>query len=401
MGNSIINKVFTTRQQVTNLSKEEAEIRIIIKYWIRKSNIKLGWIQEFDKFIANYAAKLLMIDTFCLSSKLLKTLTGHKPAVMSIDYSTFDNNELLCSGSENGIVCVWNIENNKQIESFHRHSDYTYVKFSQYHYHNNNRIVICSSSWDNTIIFWDVKDNQQLQILNERTGNIEFSSFSGGRYLCSASGENIRLWDVETYKSSHVFNGHKGNVDCVNISPLQSNNNNNIGVIGGNGYTICSGSYDTTIRMWDIETNKQFMIFDGHRFSVKSVKYGSNELVNTILSGSDDNSIRLWDIRSGRQIQIFNKHLNVVSVVEYSPFMVNNDEINCYSNVICSGSWDNTIRFWDIRSNKNQLHMITGDTEDVGIFCLKFVLLKKKDNNAQTRLKLYFGSYGGNIRVWG
>ncbi|ETO10541.1 hypothetical protein RFI_26837, partial [Reticulomyxa filosa] len=58
------------------------------------------------------------------------------------------------------------------------------------------------------------------------------------------------------------------------------------------------------------------------------------------------------------------------------------------SNVICSGSIDNTIRFWDIRSNKEELYMIKGDNdEDDGIYCLKFVSLKKKVNNDKQTLK--------------
>ncbi|ETN98146.1 hypothetical protein RFI_23059, partial [Reticulomyxa filosa] len=52
------------------------------------------------------------------------------------------------------------------------------------------------------------------------------------------------------------------------------------------------------------------------------------------------------------------------------------------SNVICSGSKDNTIRFWDIRTNKNQLHVIKGDKkEDYGIYCLKLLQFKKKSKN--------------------
>ncbi|ETO03067.1 WD repeat-containing protein, partial [Reticulomyxa filosa] len=131
------------------------------------------------------------------------------------------------------------------------------------------------------------------------------------------SGDNtICLWDVET-SNHYMFS-----MDMKLVLFVNTNNNkmNNIGVIGGNGYTICSGSCASTIRMWDIETAKQLNVFKEHTGFVNSVKYGPNELLNTILSGSNDSSVRLWDIRSGQQIQVFNGHLFIVSSVEYSPF---------------------------------------------------------------------------------
>ncbi|ETO09199.1 G-protein beta WD-40 repeats containing protein, partial [Reticulomyxa filosa] len=180
-----------------------------------------------------------------------------------------------------------------------------------------------------------------------------------------------------------------------------NNKSNSIGVIGGNGYTICSGSWD--IRIWDIETTEQLNVFKGHDNFICSVKYGSNELVNTILSGSRDKSVRLWDIRSGQQIQAFNGHNDWVYAVEYSPFVVKNDEIDGSSNVICSGSRDNTIRFWDIRSNKNELHMIKGDS---GIKCLKFIQLKKNEKRNENKksdcsYNLCYGLLKGPIHIWG
>ncbi|ETO31830.1 WD-40 repeat protein [Reticulomyxa filosa] len=361
--------------------------------------------------------KLFMLDVFRSSSNLLKTFTGHNGYLNSIDCLTLDCGQFICSGSADKTVRIWNVDINKQIQSFNGHSNYVYcAKFSQYYHYNNHRIVVCSSANDKTIRFWDIKDNQQLQVFNgHQYGicSIEFSPFNGGRYLCSGSFDNTtHLWDVETSKSLHIFRGHSDTVRCVDISPLQSNNNSKsdydknskIGLIGGNGYTICSGSFDKTICVWDIETTRQFITFRGHEDWIRSVKYGSNELINTILSGSNDSSVRLWDIRSGQQIQMFNGHTNVVNAVEFSPFVVSNIKIGGHSNVICSGSIDNTIRFWDIRSNKIALHIINGDDENDGIMCLKFVQIiknRKSNNYSGCDINLYYGSKDGSIHIWG
>ncbi|ETO29474.1 hypothetical protein RFI_07646 [Reticulomyxa filosa] len=301
----------------------------------------------------------------------------------------------------NSTVCVWDVDNNKQIQ-FNGHSNEVYyVKFSSYHYHNHRQNVICSSSRDKTIRFWDFKHNKQLQIFNGHTWGvygIEFSSFNGGRYLCSGSYDNTICYVMLKHQNYYINNNNGNN-----------NKMNNIGVIGGNGYTICSGSIDKTIRIWDIETTKQFIVFKGHEKIVRSVKYGSNELLNTIFSGSEDNSIRLWDIRFGQQIRVFNGHTEKVFAVEYSPFIINNSGgifgwFGSNSNVMCSGSWDNTIRFWDIRSNRNELYMIKGDEkEDKGICCLKFIVLKNKDKtkNVTYDSNLCYGSCKGFIHIWG
>ncbi|ETO31829.1 G-protein beta WD-40 repeats containing protein [Reticulomyxa filosa] len=432
--------MITLNEKETSIQlSEKEETQIIIQYWIRILKIKLGWIHEFDKLVVNYvmifllfvlylfiviinnhyltqATTVFMLDTFRSSSKLLKTFSGHTDCVYSIDCFTLDCDQFICSGSDDKTVRVWDVENNKQIQSFNGHSSsVSCVKFSPYHCRNYRRNVICSASHDKTIRFWDIKDNQQWKICKEHTKGvcgIEFSQFNRGRYLCSASDDKtIRLWDIETYKSLHVFNGHEYAVWCIAFSSLQSynnkNKNNSIGVIGGNGYTICSGSSDRTIRVWDIETTKQLIVFKGHRDAVVSVKYGSNELginggTNTILSGSQDNNVCLWDIRSKKQTQVFKGHRNGINIVEYSSFVMDNNDIGDSSNIICSGSSDNTIRFWDIRSNK-ELHVIK---ENNGIHCLTFLQLKKEKkgkckDDRDCDISLCYCLSNGTIHTWG
>ncbi|ETO31555.1 WD-40 repeat-containing protein, partial [Reticulomyxa filosa] len=169
------NKTMTTLSNEKQTSAQlplakEQEIQIIIQHWIRILNIKLGWINNFDKLVVDYAINFFIFDTFHSSSKLLKTFTGHTNYLWSIDYSVFDDKQFICSGSEDNTVCVWDIGNIKKIQSFNRHSNPVYcVKFSPYHYHNNHQNVICSSSSDETIRFWDFKHNKQLQIFNGHT----------------------------------------------------------------------------------------------------------------------------------------------------------------------------------------------------------------------------------------
>ncbi|ETN99226.1 hypothetical protein RFI_38255, partial [Reticulomyxa filosa] len=79
-------------------------------------------------------------DLFCSSSRLINTFTEHTMAVWNIDYSTFDDCQFICSGSHDNTVRVWDIDNNKQIQSFNEHSSYVFcVKFSSYHYHNHRQ----------------------------------------------------------------------------------------------------------------------------------------------------------------------------------------------------------------------------------------------------------------------
>ncbi|ETO29078.1 WD-40 repeat protein [Reticulomyxa filosa] len=360
--------------------------------------------KEEEKEAINNVSKLppfcfqISKNTFSLphSPSAFKSFNGHSSMVYGIEYSFLDGRHLLCSGSTDMTVRLWDVDTAEQIQVFTGHSSTVFcVKFSSYYWKS-----ICSSSWDSTIRFWNIETGKQTQILNGHSNGVcgfQFSPFRGGQFLCSGSADNtIRLWDIETCKSLYALDRHSNSVWCVEFSPLQSecNRNKDPGVIGGSGYSICSGACDNTVRLWDVETAKELAVFQGHSGFVRSVKYPRSEI---ICSGSNDKTIRLWDARMKEETHIFKGHTGCVYCIEYLPFQNNSD-------LICSAARDNTIRFWDVRTHR-QFYVIKGNDKDCGIISLQCSVLQsnKQNNRNEDDCHDYIlcsGSYNGAIHLW-
>ena len=147
-----------------------------------------------------------------------------------------------------------------------------------------------------------------------------------GRLIVSGSWDKtVRLWDIEGNPVGQPFQGHEDSATSVAFSP--------------DGQLIVSGSDDNTVRLWDIEGNPVGQPFQGHKGSVNSVAFSPDGQL--IVSGSDDNTVRLWDIEGNPVGQPFQGHEHSVNSVAFSPDGM----------FIVSGSLDNTVRLWNIDGN--------------------------------------------------
>jgi WD40 repeat protein len=63
------------------------------------------------------------------------------------------------------------------------------------------------------------------------------------------------------------------------------------------GSRVVSGSYDKTVRIWNVTTGEVEAELKGHTDSVMSVAFAQDG--SRVVSGSDDKTVRIWNVTTG------------------------------------------------------------------------------------------------------
>jgi WD40 repeat protein len=159
-----------------------------------------------------------------------------------------------------------------------------------------------------------------------------------GQTLASGSWDKtIKLWNVKTGNLLQTLTGHSDQVRSVAYSP--------------DGQTLASGSSDKTIKLWNVRTGNLLQTLTGHSDSVWLAYSPDGQ---TLASGSWDNTIKIWDVKTGNLLQTLTGHSDSVYSVAYSPD----------GQTLASGSSDNTIKLWNVKTG-NLLQTVTGHSHSV------------------------------------
>src|SRR5262249_35299190 len=81
--------------------------------------------------------------------------------------------------------------------------------------------------------------------------------------------------------------------------------------------TALSGSGDTTVRVWDMESGRSLRVLEGHSAGVGSVAWSPDS--RFALSGSEDKMVRVWDVETGRSLHALKGHSASIRSVAWSP----------------------------------------------------------------------------------
>ena len=134
---------------------------------------------------------------------------------------------------------------------------------------------------------------------------------------------------------------------------------------------LATGSYDSTIKIWDIETGEEVRTLRGHTMGIRCLQFDDTKLI----SGSLDRTLKVWNWRTGECISTYSGHSEGVISLHFD------------SNILVSGSIDKTGKIWNF-SDKSTV-TLRGHTD--------WVNAVKIDSTSRT---VFTASDDTTIRLW-
>ena len=275
----------------------------------------------------------------------LLTLAGHEGLFSGVNsVAIAPDNQILASGSDDKTIRLWNIETGEVCATLKGHTNFVQsVAFSP------DGTILASGSDDKTIKLWDLKTYEEICTLSEHSRAVKSVTFSpippplvptalpgNARQLRGilASGswdKTIKLWDLNTKKAICTISGHQLQVSEVTFSP--------------DGHFLASASFDRTVRLWDLRqalspARVSNQIFAGHFWPVFAVGFSPDG--NILATASEDKTIKLWDLGTYQEIQTILGHSWSVVALAFSRD----------GQILISGSWDKTVKLWQVRDGK-------------------------------------------------
>jgi periodic tryptophan protein 2 len=180
------------------------------------------------------------------------------------------------------------------------------------------------------LLVWEWRSESYVLKQQGHYYDVSAVSFSpDGAYLVTGADDaKVKVWTLINGFCFVTFADHTAPVTAVAFAP--------------SGHAVLSASLDGTIRAYDLVRYRNFRTMTTPtpvQFSSLSIDPGG-EIV--VAGSSDSFQIFVWSLKTGRLLDVLAAHEGPVIALSFAPG----------ASLLASGSWDKTVRTWDVFSGK-------------------------------------------------
>ena len=220
-------------------AKSGEELRVLSP--TERRTRSLSWSRDGKQLATGHETVIRLWDPAV--GKELRRLHGHTATVNGLGF-TADGNWLVSVGEDRS-VRVWEVATGvERVRSLVQDSPLSALALSP-----DGRCCV-TGDWQGQIVLWSLFDEagtprlKELLRVNAHEDHVSALLWlPGGKSVASASWDrSVRLWDVATGKESLVFSGHGDEICSLALSP--------------NGKWLASGSRDHTVLIWKLPAER-------------------------------------------------------------------------------------------------------------------------------------------------
>ncbi|CAH8567228.1 unnamed protein product [Dicrocoelium dendriticum] len=187
---------------------------------------------------------------------------------------------------------------------------------------------------DSTTIIWEAQTGriaQQFAFHIAPTLDVDWQSLTS--FASCSTDTNIHVCELGQTSPVKTFKGHENEVNAIKWDP--------------NGRLLASCSDDMTLKVWDMHHEHCVHDLKGHTKEIYTIKWSPTGPGTTypnaalcLASASFDSTVRLWDVETGKCQRILSKHSEPVYSVAFSPD----------GRLLATGSFDQWVHIWNVGS---------------------------------------------------
>ncbi|KAL1922330.1 uncharacterized protein VTP21DRAFT_9869 [Calcarisporiella thermophila] len=213
----------------------------------------------------------------------------------------------------------------------------SYVLKQQGHFYDMNTLAfshdgqnVATGGDDGKLKLWNTVTGFCFVTFGEHSSGISAVEFAkGGQVVFSASLDGtVRAFDLTRYRNFRTFTSpNPAQFSALAVDP--------------SGEIVCAGSLDTfEIFVWSVQTGKLLDILSGHTGPISSLSFSSTGMI--LASGSWDKSVRTWDVFGRKKHVESFEHKSDVLAVAFRPD----------GKELCASTLDGLLTFWDVEHGK-------------------------------------------------
>ena len=154
------------------------------------------------------------------------------------------------------------------------------------------------------ILYWDLVSGQLRGTHRSPAQWMENVTVSpDGRRVVTAATNRLSLWDLDYIHQERTWTAHTHFVSC--------------GAFSKDGAVLITGSWDTTIGVWNASTGDKLGVLKGHKGGLRAIALLPDG--KTLASAAEDGVIKLWDLPSFKEKATLEGNAKTVYSLAVSP----------------------------------------------------------------------------------